>query len=76
MTRTPIHENPVIHIRFEGRSLEVEARQLPIHDLANDAALKTALATFLNTTPAHLDLYVIDRHENGNLTIRPEAVFG
>ena len=37
---------------------------------------KAALAILAKVPTARLDDYVVDRHANGNLTVRPEAVFG
>ena len=65
----------VIHVRFGGRSFDVSLSQLP-HGAGDDASIKRALATHLEVPANHLDDHVIDRHANGNLTLRPEAVFG
>ena len=42
----------------------------------SDTAIKRALANYLDIPAARLRDYVIDRHETGNLTVRPAAVFG
>lgn len=66
----------VVHIRFEGRSLDVPQRDLDVGNASNDAEIKQALARYLAVPEAKLRDYVIDRPDTGNLTIRPEAVFG
>ena len=38
--------------------------------------VKRALARHLEVPEEKLRDYVVDRHETGNLTVRPEAVFG
>jgi hypothetical protein len=66
----------VAHIRFEGRSLDVALGDLDVGPDSSDAQIKRALARHLETPEARLRDYVIDRHETGNLTVRPAAVFG
>ncbi len=43
---------------------------------SDDREIKGALARHLDVPEAHLRDYTVDRHETGNLTVRPEAVFG
>jgi hypothetical protein len=38
--------------------------------------VRNALAGYLDVAARDLSRYVIERHANGNLTVRPEAVFG
>jgi hypothetical protein len=66
----------VVHVRFEGRSLDVPQGDLDVGTASSDAEVKRALARYLETPEAKLRDYVIDRHETGNMTVRPEAVFG
>jgi hypothetical protein len=66
----------VVHIRFDGRSLDIPQGELDIGPASNANAIKRALAGHLHVAEARFRDYVIDRHETGNLTIRPEAVFG
>ncbi len=66
----------VLHVRFEGRSRDVALAELDVGPHANDAAVKQALARRLGVAEARLRDHVVDRHETGNLTVRPEAVFG
>jgi hypothetical protein len=64
------------HIRFEGRSLDVPLSTLDVGPHSSDADVKRALARYLEVPEGKLRDYVIDRHPTGNLTVRPEAVFG
>jgi hypothetical protein len=66
----------VVHIRFEGRSVDIPQGTLDVGLASSDAEIKRALAVYLEVPEAKFRDYVIDRHETGNLTVRPEAVFG
>lgn len=66
----------VVHIRFEGRSLDVAQGVLDVGAASSDNEIKRALAGYLETQESKLRDYVIDRHDTGNMTVRPEAVFG
>jgi hypothetical protein len=66
----------VLHVRFEGHSRDLALADLDVGPLSSDAAIKQALARHLGVPEGKLRDYVIDRHETGNLTVRPEAVFG
>ena len=66
----------VVHIRFEGRSLDVPQSDLDVGAASSDNDVKRALAHYLEVAEAKLRDYVIDRHDTGNMTVRPEAVFG
>jgi hypothetical protein len=66
----------VVHIRFEGRSVDVPQADLDVGAASSDNDIKRTLARYLETPEAKLRDYVIDRHDTGNMTVRPEAVFG
>lgn len=66
----------VLHARFDGRSFDVALSDLDLGDAATDRQIKQALARHLDVNEAKLNDYFVDRHVNGNLTLRPEAVFG
>ena len=66
----------VVHIRFEGHSLDVPQGDLDVGAASSDAEVKRALARHLEVPEPKLRDYVVDRHETGNMTVRPEAVFG
>jgi hypothetical protein len=69
-------ENRVIHVRFEGRSWEITFSMLDVGDLSTDRDIRQALARYLGVPVRRLAPYVVERHANGNITVRPEAVFG
>jgi hypothetical protein len=66
----------VVHIRFDGRSLDIPQGDLDVGAASSDNEIKRALARHLEVPEAKLRDYVIDRHDKGNMTVRPEAVFG
>ncbi len=67
---------PIAHIRFQGTSSDIPLSELDLGNLSSDEQVRAAVANYLKTPVANLRSYVIERHANGNLTIRPEAVFG
>lgn len=66
----------VVHVRLDGRSFDLPADRLGVSEAATDEQVKAAVARHLEVPANRLSDSVIDRHPNGNLTVRPEAVFG
>ena len=66
----------VIHVRFAGQSFDIPLGVLGLGAGSSDGDVKRTLAQHLEVKDVRLDDYVVDRHQNGNLTLRPEAVFG
>jgi hypothetical protein len=66
----------VIHVRLDGRSYDLPLDRLGITEQARDEQVRAAVARHLEVAARQLSESVVDRHPNGNLTIRPEAVFG
>ena len=66
----------MIHIRSEGRSLDVTETQLGITTGMNDIAVKEKVSRHLDVNTNRLSAYVVDRRPSGDLIIRPEAVYG
>lgn len=66
----------VLHLRYEGRSRDIALDLLDVGSASTDEQVRNAVARFLEVQPATLRGYVVERHENGNITLRPEAVFG
>ena len=65
-----------IHVRFQGNSYAFDASNLDIGNASTDEDVKRQVAGELGTDESNLDGYVVDRHENGNITVRPQARFG
>ena len=66
----------MVHIRFEGRSLDILETQLGITTGMSDVAVKEQVSRHLDVNTNRLSAYVIDRRPSGDLIIRPEAVYG
>ncbi|MBD2488156.1 hypothetical protein [Aulosira sp. FACHB-615] len=66
----------MVHIRFEGRSVDVAERQLGIVAGMNDVAVKEQVARHLDVNSDRLSAYIVDRRPSGDLIVRPEAVYG
>jgi hypothetical protein len=71
-----LNQQAVLHVRFDGRSLDVPLVEIGVGTASQDREIKRALAQHLQVTERTLHDYTVDRHETGNLTVRPEAVFG
>jgi hypothetical protein len=66
----------MVHIRFEGRSLDVAESQLGIVAGMDDTLVKEHVSRHLEVSTNRLSDYIIDRRPSGDLIIRPEAVYG
>ncbi len=66
----------MVHIRFEGRSLDLTEAQLGITANMNDQVVKEHVSRHLDIHANRLASYVIDRRPSGDFIIRPEAVYG
>jgi hypothetical protein len=71
-----LNQEAVLHVRFDGRSLDIPLGDLDVVTASGDREIKRALARHLEVAEARLRDYTVDRHETGNVTVRPEAVFG
>lgn len=70
-------DNAQLHIRFNGRSIDVDLSDLDVGVLSTDNQIREAVATYLETPAQKLQAFAIDRNqETGHMTLRPEAVFG
>jgi hypothetical protein len=66
----------VVHVRVNGRSRDIALDLLHVTPGSPDEFVRNAVASFMELSPADLRDTVIERHENGNMTLRPKAVFG
>ena len=67
----------VIHVRHNGRSHDFTGHQIDVGDRSTDTQVRTAVANKLSEPRSVFDNYVIDRNaQTGDLTVRPQAVFG
>ena len=67
----------LLHVRYDGRSYDEEQISLDIGDLSTDEQVKSATAGFLGVSVESLRNFEVSRNsETGDITVRPEAVFG
>ncbi len=66
----------MIHLRFDGRSYDLDENKLGIVAGNSDAEIRKLLARHLDVGIGRLEAYVVDRRPNGDLIVRPEAVYG
>ena len=70
------YEERMVHVRFEGQSWSLAFHVLDLGHLSTDQEVRRALAHYFDVAVRKFAPYVVDRHANGNITVRPEAVFG
>jgi hypothetical protein len=63
----------IVHVRFADAVFDISMPGLELNWASSDDEVKQALAFYLDVPSYRLDEYVIDRHENGNLTMRLDA---
>lgn len=66
----------MVHIRYDGRSVDVREEQLRVSAGMADREIKEQVARHFDVGAERLDTYVVDRTPNGDLVVRPEAVYG
>ncbi len=65
-----------IHVRINGRSDTFNFSRIGISRISTDREIKESLARHFDREFIDFDQLVIERHANGNITVRPEAIFG
>lgn len=65
-----------MHVRFNGRSETFDFASVGISSTSTDREIRESLARHFDRALNVFDNLVIERHANGNITIRPEAVYG
>lgn len=66
----------MVHVRYEGRSVDVSEAQLRVHSGMTDAEIKERVARHFDVSERQLEFYVVDRTPRGDMVVRPEAVYG
>jgi hypothetical protein len=64
-----------VHVRFDGRSEDLDLKALGLRAGASDAELRAALARRYDRPAGALDEYVIVREPQA-IVVRPVAVYG
>lgn len=68
---------PQIHVRFNGRSIDLNLGEIDVGVNSTDDQVRVAVAQHLGVPPVKLQAFAVDRNPaTGDLTLRPEAVFG
>lgn len=65
----------LLHVRFNGRSEELDLATLGLQPGMSDVELRTALARRYDCTIADLEEYVIVREKQA-IIVRPVAIYG
>lgn len=66
-----------VHIRYNGVSYDADFSDLDLSEGSNDSVVREAVARYLDCPVSKLQNFVVDRNsETGDITIRPQAVFG
>ena len=66
----------MVHVRFQGRSYDINKNQIGLDSNMSDVAIKEKLAQHFDVNLTSFESYVIDRRPSGDLIVRPEAVYG
>ena len=66
----------MLHVRYNGRSFDMDERALGLKAGMTDEQVKQAVARYLEVGFQRLDDYIVDRRATGDVIVRPEAVYG
>lgn len=67
----------LVHIRIDGRSLDIPMDDIDIGFASSDTEIKQAVAEFVQVPVSKLQNFAIERNElEDSITLRPNAVFG
>ena len=66
----------MIHVRNDGRSLDLLAEDLRVTAVMSDREIRQAVARHLDVALDAFEDLVVDRRPSGDVVLRPEAVDG
>jgi hypothetical protein len=66
----------MIHVRQDGRSLDLQATHVKITAEMSDEAIRQAVARHVDVALDAFEDLVVDRRPSGDIVLRPEAVYG
>ncbi len=66
----------MLHVRFEGRSYDLQPRRLGLNGTLSDRQIKVRLAQHFDSPLERWEGYFVERRPNGDVIVRPEAVYG
>lgn len=65
-----------IHVRFNGRSETFDSSSLGISMVSSDDEIREKLAHYYDREKNAFDNLLIEHLTNGNITVRPQAIYG
>lgn len=65
-----------LHVVFKGQTADIDFEMLGITPALADREILERLAQHFDRAVAEMEDYTVVREANGNITIRPSAVFG
>lgn len=66
----------MLHIFFAGNQYDWSYSEADVSDYSTDDQIKQSLSVLLHTPTAKFDGWYIDRGVTGEVTVRPNVVFG
>ena len=66
----------MLHVRHDGRSLDLRAAEVDVTALMSDEEIRRAVARHLDVALDAFEDLVVDRRPSGDVVLRPEAVYG
>ena len=66
----------MIHVRNDGRSLDLLAEDLRVTAVMSDREIRQAVARRVDVALDAFEDLVVDRRPSGDIVLRPEAVYG
>ncbi len=66
----------MIHVRNDGRSLDLLAEDLRVTAVMSDREIRQAVARHVDVALDAFEDLVVDRRPSGDIVLRPEAVYG
>lgn len=77
MTTDLIATENILHVRVDGRSLDIPFNDLDVGFGSTDTEIKQAVASFVEVPLSKLQNFAVERNEvQSSITLRPSAVFG
>ena len=71
------HDNAIqtLHVRFDGRSEELQFAAIGLDQHSADRDIKQALVSYFDRPAGYFDKHVVVRHGDV-IVVRPEAIYG
>lgn len=66
----------MLHVRFEGRSYDLDTKDLNLGMNPRDNCVLESLAQHFDVALDRFRHYTVDRRPSGAVIVRPEAVYG